>query len=494
MIRAMLRATLRLLRRLLLSTLLGLLVIGIGAWAHYVFTGPPLQPWHRASLDEEFTVARAGEVRTLADYRRLEDRLFGQLQREVVAKVVPGPGAPFNRFVKGSRSDPGVWPVNWNRTWEITPSAPRGGVLLLHGLTDSPYSLRSIGADLAARGFHVVGLRLPGHGTAPAGLVRFEVEDMEAATRLAMNDLRRRLGPEKPIYIIGYSNGAALAVSYSLAIQEGEPLPKPAGLVLVSPAIAVSRLAAIGRIRTGLSELPSFGRAAWSEIQPEVDPFKYQSFSLHAAGETQRLTSGIASRIDALVARGGMAGFPPVLVFLSTVDSTVRAEAVVEVLLGRLPPQGHELVLFDVNRYSVVQSLLVDDPGPLTRQLLARPQRPFALTVITNVNPRTQQVMELRAEAQSGRQTARLLDMEWPPGVFSLSHLALPFPPDDPLYGFATRDDAPHVHLGRIEARGENGVLRVPGWMLTRQRSNPFHAYVLARIDEFVVPAGGATR
>jgi hypothetical protein len=45
------------------------------------------------------------------------------------------------------------------------------------------------------------------------------------------------------------------------------------------------------------------------------------------------------------------------------------------------------------------------------------------------------------------------------------------------------------VQLGRIEARGENGVLKVPGWMLMRQRSNPFHSYVLSRIDDFVATA-----
>ena len=37
---------------------------------------------------------------------------------------------------------------------------------------------------------------------------------------------------------------------------------------------------------------------------------------------------------------------------------------------------------------------------------------------------------------------------------------------------------------------GENGVLTIPDWVLTRQRSNPFHAYALERIDGFIgVPA-----
>ena len=91
---------------------------------------------------------------------------------------------PLNRFASGSLSDPNVWQYNWNRTFILEPrGTPVGGVLLLHGLTDSPYSLRSVGLALVARGYRVVGLRLPGHGTAPSGLLTFEVEDLEAATR-----------------------------------------------------------------------------------------------------------------------------------------------------------------------------------------------------------------------------------------------------------------------------------------------------------------------
>ncbi|MCK7510179.1 MAG: hypothetical protein MZV70_43170 [Desulfobacterales bacterium] len=42
------------------------------------------------------------------------------------------------------------------------------------------------------------------------------------------------------------------------------------------------------------------------------------------------------------------------------------------------------------------------------------------------------------------------------------------------------------MQLGRIEVRGENGVLALPTWALTRQRSNPFHSYLIERLDAFV--------
>jgi len=475
------------------SALLGLVLIAIAAYWHFVRSGPEPRVWHETVL-QDFTAADASRIATLADYRKLEDRLFAELQDRVYGRVEAADRTAFNRYSTGSRSDPGTWPVDWNRSFLLEPSpvdgAPRGVALLLHGLTDSPYSLRSIGEHLAADGFVVVGLRLPGHGTAPSGLVTFRVEDMQAAVRMAMLDLRRQAGPALPIYMVGYSNGAALAVDYTLSALGDEALPKPEGLVLISPAIGISRFAAIAQLRTGLSSVPGFERAAWQVIQAEFDPYKYNSFSFNAAGETHRLTRRVSSRIQEQAKGGVVEGFPPVLVFLSTVDSTVLADAVVDVLLGHLAPGSHDLVLFDVNRYSMVQQLLVNDPGPLTQRLLTMPQRTFGLTVITNLSPDTLQVKELRAPPGSGEQTVRPLELAWPRTVFSLSHVALPFPPDDPLYGYEPGPVGDHVQLGRIEVRGENGVLTLPMWALTRQRSNPFHAYLIERLDAFVAGDG----
>ncbi len=471
------------------SVLLGLALIAIALYWRFLHRGPALEPWHEVTLPD-FTADRAAEVTTLDDYRRLEDRLFRDLLDRVYVQRPAGQRVLFNRYQAGSLSDPETWPVNWNRTFHLPAAGqgvgPRGGALLIHGLTDSPYSLRSIGEHLSAGGFEVVGLRLPGHGTAPSGLLSFRIEDMQAAVRLAMRDLRQQLGPELPVYVVGYSNGAALAVDYTLALLEGEALPRPAGLVLVSPAIGVSTLAALGRLRTGLSSVPGFERAAWQVVEMEFDPYKYSSFSFHAAGETYRLTRRVERRVRALADGRRIADFPRVLAFLSAVDATVRAEAVVDALLEHLAPAGHELVLFDVNRLAAVQPLMVADPGPLTQQLLALPDRPYGLSVITNATPETSQVRELRAPAASDRQDSRLLDLAWPTEVFSLSHVALPFPPDDPLYGYVTGRRPGSVQLGRVEVRGENGVLAIPAWVLTRQRSNPFHAYLLERIDEFV--------
>jgi len=64
-----------------------------------------------------------------------------------------------------------MWPVNWNRSFVLPQEEPALGVLLLHGLSDSPYSLKALGERLNGQGAMVLGLRIPGHGTAPSGLV-----------------------------------------------------------------------------------------------------------------------------------------------------------------------------------------------------------------------------------------------------------------------------------------------------------------------------------
>jgi alpha-beta hydrolase superfamily lysophospholipase len=483
-----LRSMLRGLRRALLSLLVALLLVGGGLYFHHLLTSPPVEPWHNARLDAEFKARdfADGRVTTLDQYREVESRVLEQVRERVSSKLEERHYLRYNRFSPGSLSDPNTWPVNWNRTFELPAQGEkRGAVLLLHGLTDSPYSLRSVGLLLAVRGFHVVGLRLPGHGTAPAGLLGYENEDMQAAVRLAARDLRATQG-DVPLWLIGYSNGGALAVDYALDALDDSSLARPAGLVLISPALGVTRLAAIGRIRTGLSELQGFGRAAWQIVEVELDPYKYQSFTFHAAGETQRLTSSVARRVARKSKDGPIAGFPPVLAIVSTVDSTVMAPAVVDSLLARLEPGNHELVLFDVNRLAVVQPLLRSDPAPFTRRLLAEQKRPFALTLVTNASADTLQVMERRVPAGDTRPVERTLPYSWPRTIFSLSHVALTFPPDDPLYGFAAEPTDHHMQLGRIEVRGENGVLNVPSWMLTRQRSNPFHGYMMERIEAFM--------
>ena len=82
--------------------------------------------------------------------------------------------------------------------------------------------------------------------------------------------------------------------------------------------------------------------------------------------------------------------------------------------------------------------------------------------------------------------TTTELGLSWPDDVYSLSHIALPFSPDDPLYGDDPNSENPGIRLGRLALHGENNTLSIPPTMMTRQRWNPFHAFMTAKISEFV--------
>ena len=183
---------------------------------------------------------------------------------------------------------------------------------------------------------------------------------------------------------------------------------------------------------------------------------------------------------------------PPILVLKSTVDSTVTTDAVVDNLLMRLPAGRNELVLFDINRNAAIKStLLVSNPGPLTNRMLADPDLPFAVIFITNEDPHSTRVVA-RHKAPFSRAAPAIenLGLTWPRGVVSLSHIALSFPPDDPLYGQRPPPDDDLVFLGDLAIKGELGLLKLPPEWLVRMRYNPFYAYLQKRVLQWVDDTG----
>jgi esterase/lipase len=482
-------------KHLMRTIAVALLMVMAAAMTFYIThmrNRPDLAPWHTAALQAEYSAATARDIQDLDAYRKLEDDLFRQLEDQVYRQPQTEPQPRWNRFQQGSWSDPDRFSINWNRTFELTAAKPTAGFLMLHGLSDSPYSMRALAQRLRREGAWVVGLRLPGHGTAPAGLTRVDWHDWRDAVRLAARHLAGKLEPGGPLYLVGYSNGAALALEYSLSAIEGEDLPRPAGLLLLSPAVAVTPAAALARWQLLLARLPGLVKLAWLSIQPEYDPYKYNSFAVNAGFQIYRLTNAIARRLQKLDSGDGLPGFPPVLVFQSVLDATIPPQAVVDALLARLAPNNHRLVLFDVNRKAETAALFAANPQGEIDTLFNR-RLPFDLTVVTN---RTSQSPALEARHQAALQTTiseSPLELGWPPGIYSLSHVAIPFPPDDPIYGRGGKGiKAEGLTLGNVELRGERAVLQIPIGDLMRLRYNPFFGYMEQQVLERYFALSGA--
>ncbi len=485
--------TSRRLLRIFLSSLLGALVVIVVALVLNLNSRPDLSIWHTSELDQEFR-ADSG-LQSFDEYLALEDRLFGQLDRLVYQRIQQKDRSAINRYHRGSHSDPGRWPTNWNRSFVLPAETPALGVLLLHGMSDSPYSMRSIAKFLDDRDAYVIGLRVPGHGQAPSGLLDIEWEDMAAAVRLAMAELRDK-SPDSPLYIVGYSNGGALAVHYALDTLADNTLAPADGLILLSPEIGVTRLAALAKWQERLGHLLGLEKLAWNDLLPEYDPWKYGSFALNAGEQAYLITHTIQKQISQQEAAGSLGRMPPILAFQSVVDATVLAPALVHNLFERLPRMTpgsgdgkktlHELVLFDINHFAEIQPLMKENPTAWIDPMLANEKHEFLLTMVSNKDRSKHQLVA--ASRMPGSSDVEVCDtgLRWPHDVYSLSHVALPFPPDDPVYGGKEAGPSPGIDLGLLALRGERNVLQVPASTMLRLRYNPFYSYMQQRILSFM--------
>lgn len=457
-------------------------ILGVRTWDKE--RGPPLEPWH-THVPPELSGAGLSDADWEA-WLAAEDAAFADVRDNVTAKLGAAARNPANRYFDGSPLHAARFTRDWNRSYVFEPdSVPAGVVVLLHGLTDSPYSLRHVAKRYRDRGWLALGLRLPAHGTVPAALARANWQDWMAATRLAASEARRRAGPDVPFHVVGYSNGGALAMKYALDALEEPALAMPDRIVLISPMIGVTAFARFAGVLGWPAVIPAFAKTAWLDIEPEYNPFKYNSFPVNAARQSSLLSRALQSQLLDAADAGLLPRLPPVTTFQSVVDSTVSVDAIIAALYAHLPANGSELVLFDVNRQSKFALVLRAEAAAALARLLPSEPRLYRTTVITNAGPETAEVIERVTEPGEVASSMRPVGLSYPFGVFSLSHVAVPFPVSDGLYGLEPDPGEDFgIRLGALAIRGERAVLVTSQESLTRLQSNPFFPYLLERIDE----------
>ncbi|BFM13306.1 alpha/beta hydrolase [Simiduia litorea] len=466
----------------LFGFLAGMLVI-VYLWSQ---TRPELSFWH----DDEARYLELAELANLdtaswPEYLAHEELQFAALNRLLAKKVKLGksPSAPWHRFSPTGSGNPALYPMNGNRSyWLRAAQKPRFKAVLIHGLTDSPYSLHAIADDLHAQGGEVLGLRVPGHGLLPGHLLNKRWEDSRAAVAMAVRGAIRD-DPATPVILVGYSNGAALSVDYALEALRDERLKQVSALILISPALRVSSLASFAKLQLWLGKLPGLDNLAWVDIYPEYDPFKYNSFPVNAGQQIYELTQAIQARLNDPEIRPLLSAFPATLIFQSAVDATVEPSAAVNDLLLKLPTHNNQLVLFDVDQLAQAKGYLKQQHQNLLAQL-ANAELPFDYTLVTNPNgDRT--ISAIQRAAGSVVSTQQVLNLSWPENIYSLSHVALPIPASDSVYGKKRSVEVP-MHLGGGGSLGERGAFIVSMDQLSRLRYNPFYPYLQQRINRFV--------
>ncbi|MGI5354769.1 alpha/beta hydrolase [Streptomyces sp. CA-252508] len=153
------------------------------------------------------------------------------------------------------------------------------GVLLCHGFTGSPQSLRPWAEHLAERGLTVSLPLLPGHGTRWQDMQVTGWQDWYAEVDRELRSLRERC---RQVFVFGLSMGGALALR--LAAKHGDGV---AGLVLVNPANKVHGIAAhaLPVVRHLVPSRPGIA----SDIAKEgTEELAYTRVPLHAAHSMRR--------------------------------------------------------------------------------------------------------------------------------------------------------------------------------------------------------------
>jgi carboxylesterase len=194
------------------------------------------------------------------------------------------------------------------------------GVLLCHGFTGSPQSLRPWAEYLAAAGLSVSLPRLPGHGTTWQEMARTRWEDWYAEVDRAFDVLQAQCDE---MFVMGLSMGGCLALR--LAEVRGDAIR---GLVLVNPSItADTKLFLLApALKLVVPSLKGIASDIKSSQAAEVG---YDRVPVKAAATLPALWRITQQHLGELR--------QPVLAFRSTIDHVV-GPASMKLLAGSLPP------------------------------------------------------------------------------------------------------------------------------------------------------------
>ena len=192
------------------------------------------------------------------------------------------------------------------------------GVLLCHGFTGSPQSLRPWAGFLAEAGLSVSLPLLPGHGTSWPEMNHTTSGDWLAAVAAALAELRSRCDE---VFLMGLSMGGCLA----LRLAETAPGPDLRGLVLVNPSLAPdTKLFLLAPVlKHVIRSLPGIA----SDIsKPGAHELGYDRVPVRAAATLPKLWNETVRNLSQVT--------QPVLVYRSTVDHVVGPASMRALLTG----------------------------------------------------------------------------------------------------------------------------------------------------------------
>jgi carboxylesterase len=183
------------------------------------------------------------------------------------------------------------------------------GMLLCHGFTGSPFSMRPWAEHLAAAGLTVRVPLLPGHGTHWRDLNRTRWTDWYACVEAELDELGRRC---QSTFVFGLSMGGTLALRLAQRHRA-----RVAGLVLVNPSVTTLRWDA--RLLPVVSRIvPSFPPIGDDIAKEGMTEHAYRRLPLRATASLADLWRSVRADLPTVT--------QPLLLLHSAVDHVVEPE------------------------------------------------------------------------------------------------------------------------------------------------------------------------
>lgn len=219
--------------------------------------------------------------------------------------------------------------LDWNAPREWLPQTPNGrGVLLVHGLGDSPGSFTDIGAHLASRGYRVHTLLLPGHGTQPSDMLNVDIADWRRTVAQQIALMRQDVSQ---VYLGGFSTGA------NLVLENAMDDPAISGLLLFSPAFKARNR--FDWLLPWLAHVKPWLRDPDGPRQQQT-PLRYQNVPTNGFAQFYQTSAAVRSKLKAHTFDR------PVLIVMAAHDSVVDVDFVRNTFVERFTHPASRMIWY----------------------------------------------------------------------------------------------------------------------------------------------------
>ena len=225
------------------------------------------------------------------------------------------------------------------------------GILLVHGLGDSPGYFQDLAQELVSQGFLVRTVLLTGHGSKPADLINVEFEQWENLVKHHIKLLEKEVDE---LWLGGFSTGANLVTSYAFENEEDI-----SGLLLFSPGFASNQSTLLP-----FSGIGSFFKTWLFQNDNSQNILRYESLTMNASNLYYQTLKRVEEGFDT------KSFSKPVFITISEDDSVITSKDIVSIFTKNFINPKSQLVWFGKEK-SFKDGRITSLPSYLPNQKIA---------------------------------------------------------------------------------------------------------------------------